>query len=100
MLLLSRVSTSSAYGALWPSLALLGFGIGTALTPLNLAALNATPQRNHGTIAGVLSMIAGLGAMFGVALTGALFESLQTRDTVTAAANQGIQHHRRIRSHA
>ena len=28
--------------------------------------------------------------MFGVALTGALFESLQTRDTVNAAADRGI----------
>jgi EmrB/QacA subfamily drug resistance transporter len=90
MLLLSRVSTSSGYPALWPALALLGFGIGTALTPLNLAALNATSQRNHGTVAGVLAMIAGLGGMFGVALTGALFESRQTRDIVTAAANQGV----------
>ena len=91
MLLLSRVSTSSGYAELWPPLALLGLGIGTALTPLNLAALNATPIRNHGTIAGVLAMVAGLGGMFGVALTGALFESLQTNDTVNAAADKGIQ---------
>jgi MFS family permease len=90
MLLLGHVSTSSGYGEVWPALALLGLGIGTALTPLNLAALNATPIRNHGTIAGVLAMIAGLGGMFGVALTGALFESRQTRDTVNAAANRGI----------
>ena len=91
MLLLSRVSTSSGYAAMWPSLALLGFGVGGALTPLNLAALNATSQRKHGTIAAVLSMTAGLGGMFGVALTGALFESRQIRDIVTAAANKGIQ---------
>ena len=91
MLLLSRVSTSSGYAELWPPLALLGLGIGAALTPLNLAALNATPIRNHGTIAGVLAMVAGLGGMFGVALTGALFESLQTRDTVNAAADKGVQ---------
>jgi EmrB/QacA subfamily drug resistance transporter len=91
MLLLSRVSTSSGYAELWPPLALLGLGIGTALTPLNLAALNATAIRNHGTIAGVLAMVAGLGGMFGVALTGALFESLQTNDTVNAAAGRGVQ---------
>jgi EmrB/QacA subfamily drug resistance transporter len=90
MLLLGRVSTSSGYADVWPALALLGLGVGTALTPLNLAALNATPMRNHGTIAGVLAMIAGLGGMFGVALTGALFESKQTSDTVNAAASRGI----------
>jgi hypothetical protein len=90
MLLLGRVGTTSGYGEVWPALALLGLGIGTALTPLNLAALNATSIRNHGTVAGVLAMIAGLGGMFGVALTGALFESLQTRDTVTAATGKGL----------
>jgi EmrB/QacA subfamily drug resistance transporter len=90
MLLLARVSTTSGYGAVWPALALLGLGIGTALTPLNLTALNATAIRNHGTIAGVLAMVAGLGGMFGVALTGALFEQLQTRDTVNAAAAGGL----------
>src|SRR5258708_19708814 len=90
MLLLGRVGTASGCGGVWPALALLGLGIGTALTPLNLAALNATSIRNHGTIAGVLAMVAGLGGMFGVALTGALFESLQTRDTVNAAADKGI----------
>ncbi len=91
MLLLARTSTTSGYGEVWPALALLGLGIGTALTPLNLAALNATAIRNHGTIAGVLAMVAGLGGMFGVALTGALFEQLQTRDTVNAAAAHGLQ---------
>ena len=65
MLLLGHVSTSSGYGEVWPALALLGLGVGTALTPLNLAALNATPIRNHGTIAGVLAMIAGLGGCSG-----------------------------------
>jgi EmrB/QacA subfamily drug resistance transporter len=90
MLLLGRVSTSSGYTAFWPALALLGLGVGTALTPLNLAALNATSIRNHGTVAGILAMIAGLGGMFGVALTGALFEQFQTRDTVNAAADKGI----------
>jgi EmrB/QacA subfamily drug resistance transporter len=90
MLLLAQVTTTSGYSALWPSLALLGLGVGTALTPLNLVALNATSVRNHGVVAGLLAMIAGLGGMFGVALTGALFEQLQTRDTVNAAAGHGI----------
>lgn len=89
-LLLGDLSTSSGFGAVWPSLALVGLGIGTALTPLNLTALNATSIRNHGTVGAILAMVAGLGAMFGVSITGALFESLQTRDTVSAAAQRGI----------
>jgi EmrB/QacA subfamily drug resistance transporter len=90
MLLFAELTTGSSYGAVWPSLALLGLGIGTALTPLNLTALNATSVRTHGVVAGLLAMIAGLGGMFGVSLTGALFEQLQTRDTVQAAAGSGI----------
>ncbi|MFL5822609.1 MAG: MFS transporter [Solirubrobacteraceae bacterium] len=91
MLLLSNASTSTSYAELWPSLALLGLGVGTALTPLNLAALNATPTRNHGTVAAILAMLAGLGGMFGVSLSGALFEQLQASDIVSAAADRGVQ---------
>jgi MFS family permease len=91
VLLLGNVSTTTNYAELWPALALLGLGIGTALTPLNLAALNATPTRNHGTVAAILAMLAGLGGMFGVAISGALFEQLQTGDTVSAAADRGVQ---------
>jgi EmrB/QacA subfamily drug resistance transporter len=91
VLLLGNVSTTTSYAELWPALALLGLGIGTALTPLNLAALNATPTRNHGTVAAILAMLAGLGGMFGVAISGALFEQLQTGDTVSAAADRGVQ---------
>jgi EmrB/QacA subfamily drug resistance transporter len=90
MLLLSNVSRSTQYAELWPPLALLGLGVGTALTPLNLAALNAMPIRSHGTVAAILAMLAGLGGTFGVALSGAVFEQLQTRDTVNAAAARGL----------
>ncbi len=91
MLLLGNVSISTSYAELWPALVLLGLGVGTALTPLNLAALNATPTRNHGTVAAILAMLAGVGGMFGVALTGAVFEQLQTRDIVSAAADRSVQ---------
>jgi hypothetical protein len=91
MLLLGNVSPSTQYAELWPPLALLGLGVGTALTPLNLAALNAMPVRSHGTVAAILAMLAGLGGTFGVALSGALFEALQTRDTVSAVAARGLK---------
>lgn len=90
MLLLGDVSTSTTYSGLWLPLVLLGLGVGTALTPLNLATLNATSIRNHGTVGAILAMVAGLGGTFGVAITGAVFEQLQTRDIVNAAAERGI----------
>jgi EmrB/QacA subfamily drug resistance transporter len=91
MLLLSGISSSTRYADLWPPLALLGLGIGTALTPMNLAALNAMPPRNHGAVAAIITTLGGLGATFGVALSGAVFETLETDRTVSAAADRGIQ---------
>ncbi|MFL5830228.1 MAG: MFS transporter [Solirubrobacteraceae bacterium] len=90
MLLLGGISTSTHYSELWPPLALLGLGIGTALTPMNLAALGAMPPRNHGAVAAIITTLGGLGATFGVALSGAVFESLQTDRTVSQAAARGI----------
>jgi EmrB/QacA subfamily drug resistance transporter len=91
MLLFGTVSTSTRYGGLWLPLVLLGLGMGIALTPINLAALNATSLRSHGTMGALLSMVAGIGGMFGVAITGAVFEQLQSRDIVNAAAARGTQ---------
>jgi EmrB/QacA subfamily drug resistance transporter len=91
MLLLGDISTSTRYAEVWPPLALLGLGIGAALTPMNLAALNAMPARNHGAVAAIITTLGGLGATFGVALSGAVFESLQTDRTVSAAASRDLR---------
>jgi MFS family permease len=90
MLLLGGISTSTQYAQLWPPLALLGLGIGTALTPMNLAALGAMPQRNHGAVAAIITTLGGLGATFGVALSGAVFETFQTNRTVDEASARGV----------
>ena len=90
MLLLANISSSTTYADLWLPLALLGLGIGTALTPMNLAALNAMPARNHGAVAAIITTLGGLGSTFGVALSGAVFESLQTDRTVSTAADHGV----------
>jgi EmrB/QacA subfamily drug resistance transporter len=89
-LLLGRISTSTHYAGLWPPLVLLGLGIGCALTPLNLCALNPIPVRNHGAVGAIIATLAGLGATFGVALSAAVFELLQTNDTIRAAASRGL----------
>ncbi len=90
MLLLGNVSPSTHYAELWPPLALLGLGIGAALTPMNLAALNSMPARNHGAVAAIITTLGGLGGTFGVALSGLLFETLQTDRTVSSAADRGV----------
>lgn len=90
MLVLSRIGASSRYGDLWWPLALLGLGVGVALTPMNLCALNAVEQRHHGAVGGIIATMGGLGATFGVALSGAVFESLQVDDIVDNAKGAGI----------
>lgn len=77
LVLLSRISSSTDYADVWPPLALYGVGVGVALTPMNLAALNSMPARNHGAVAAIITTMGGLGATFGVAVSGAVFESLQ-----------------------
>jgi EmrB/QacA subfamily drug resistance transporter len=90
MLLLAGVGSDTRYRDLWLPLTLLGLGIGAALTPLNLAALGAVPQRLHAAVGGVLSTVGGVGLTFGVAVSGALFEALQRDRTVSDAAKAGI----------
>jgi EmrB/QacA subfamily drug resistance transporter len=90
MLLLGGVSSSTHYAGVWPALALLGLGVGVALTPMNLTALNSVPRRNHGAVSGIIATVGGLGATFGVALSGAVFEQLQTDRTVSAADGHGL----------
>jgi EmrB/QacA subfamily drug resistance transporter len=90
MLLLSDISSSTRYADLWPPLALLGLGIGIALTPMNLAALNSVDARSHGSVAAVITTLGGLGSTFGVALSGAVFEAVQASRIVSYAADHGI----------
>jgi uncharacterized membrane protein YidH (DUF202 family) len=57
---------------------------------MNLAALGAMPLRNHGAVAAIITTMGGLGATFGVALSGAVFESLQTDRTISRAADRRL----------
>ena len=90
MLLLSRIDASTTYSDLWFPLGLEGLGLGVALTPMNLAALNALPRRVHGAVGGILAMLSGVGATFGVAVSGAVNETIQRNDTVSNAADKGV----------
>jgi EmrB/QacA subfamily drug resistance transporter len=88
--LISRLSLDTDYGDLWGPTALMGFGVGFALTPMNLAAMNAISRDHHGAASGLLVTLSGLGATLGVAVTGALFQALQTDRTVSLAAESGV----------
>jgi DHA2 family methylenomycin A resistance protein-like MFS transporter len=90
MVLLGQIDASTEYGDLWAPLAVVGLGVGLAVTPLNLAALNAAPQRQHGAIGAVILTLSGLGSGFGIALTGALFQTLWKDNVRDKAAQAGV----------
>ena len=88
--LLTRVNESSGYSDLWPGLLVAGSGIGLALTPLNTAAMNAIRRVQHGAAAGILVTMSGLGATFGIALSGAFFQSAQDSKSDELLSQLGI----------
>lgn len=88
---ISTLTISTTYSELWFPTALMGFGIGLALTPMNLAAMNAVSRDHAGVAAGLLVTLSGLGSTLGVAVTGAIFQEIQTQRTVSAVGEAGVQ---------
>ncbi len=87
---MSTLTLSTGYAQLWAPTAMMGFGVGFALTPMNLAAMNAISRDHAGAASGILVTLSGLGSTLGVAVSGALFQEVQTQRTVTYSADQGV----------
>ena len=87
---ISTLSLETTYADLWVPTAIMGFGIGLALTPMNLAAMNAVSRDHAGAASGILVTLSGLGATLGVAVTGAIFGELQTERTVDVVGERGV----------
>lgn len=87
---ISGMDPSTTYADLWFPTAVLGFGIGIALTPMNLAAMNSVSKNHSGAAAAILVTLSGLGATLGVAITGAIFNSLQIQRTVQFVTAAGV----------
>ncbi len=87
---ISTLSLETDYADLWAPTAIMGFGIGLALTPMNLAAMNAVSRHHAGAASGILVTLSGLGATLGVAVTGAIFGELQTQRTIDLVGDQGV----------
>ena len=87
---ISTLTLSTGYAELWAPTSIMGFGIGFALTPMNLAAMNAVSRDHAGAASGILVTLSGLGATLGVAVTGAIFQELQINRTVTLVGDAGV----------
>ena len=88
---ISTLSLSTDYADLWVPTAMMGFGVGVSLTPMNLAAMNAVSRDHAGAASGLLVTLSGLGATLGVAITGAFFNELNTERTVSEVSASGVQ---------
>jgi EmrB/QacA subfamily drug resistance transporter len=67
-------------GVVLVALGAIGTGIGLAFAPMTTAALNAVPTAKAGMASGALLMVRMVGASFGVAICGALFQWLEGRE--------------------
>jgi EmrB/QacA subfamily drug resistance transporter len=72
----TRVTSTSGYGLLVPAMVLVGVGVGAMMPPMSATAVLAVRRNKAGMASGVLNMSRQVGAAFGVAITGSLFNSL------------------------
>lgn len=88
--LVTRVDAGSGYTDIWPAMLALGAGVGLCLTPINTAAMNAIRRAEHGAAAGILITMSGLGAVFGIAVSGALFQTVKDNKSDHLLAKSGV----------
>jgi EmrB/QacA subfamily drug resistance transporter len=72
----SRLTVDTTYSYLLPTFSLMGLGIGLTMSPMSTAAMNAVDATKAGLASGILSMSRMVGATFGVAAVGALFQHI------------------------
>ncbi|MGK5531616.1 MFS transporter [Streptomyces sp. URMC 129] len=78
LITLGAVQADSAYGTVWWRLALVGVGLGLALSPLTAAAVASVPPERSGLASGTSNTSRQLGAVLGVAVLGAIVHARQT----------------------
>ncbi len=74
--LLSRLGPSSSSVEVGLSLAVVGFGTGTFISPNNNALMGSAPRNRQGIAAGVLATARNFGMVLGVGLAGAIFTTI------------------------
>ncbi|MER7056630.1 MFS transporter [Streptomyces sp. NPDC000351] len=78
LLALGTVHADTGYGNVWWRLAVAGAGFALAMSPLTGAAIQAVSPREGGLASGVSTTARQIGAVFGVAVLGAIVRSRQS----------------------
>jgi len=90
LFLQTRIDVDTGYGLLLPSFVVMGIGIALVMSPMSTAAMNAVAPQKAGVASGILSMNRMVGATFGVAAIGALFQHLARNELEQQLAGTGI----------
>src|SRR5436190_19274121 len=72
----SQMDDTTGYGTLLPAFMIMGVGIALTMSPMSTAAMNSVQVAKAGVASGILSMNRMVGGSLGVAVTGAVFQSL------------------------
>jgi EmrB/QacA subfamily drug resistance transporter len=75
LLLLTRLETGSGFGALWPSLLMLGIGMGLVITSSAEAIIGNAPIDDAGVAGGLQTTALQLGGVVGTAVLGSVLSS-------------------------
>jgi EmrB/QacA subfamily drug resistance transporter len=76
--LLTQIDADSSYGALLPGYLLFGIALGFVYAPMSTAAMLAMPRAKVGIASGVLAMVRVTSGAVALAVTGAVFQSVQS----------------------
>ena len=76
--LLTRIDADSSYADLLPGYLLFGISLGLVYAPMSTAAMLAMPRDKAGIAAGVLAMVRVAAGSVALAVTGAVFQSVQS----------------------
>jgi EmrB/QacA subfamily drug resistance transporter len=72
--LTTRIGVGTGYDRLLPAFVVMGTGLGLTMSPMSRAAMNSVSVNKAGVASGILAMNRMVGATFGVAALGALFQ--------------------------
>ena len=70
ILLLERITPTTAYGALWWNMLMLGVGMGMVMAPMTAAVTSTVPRARAGMASGTTNATREVGGVFGIALLG------------------------------
>jgi EmrB/QacA subfamily drug resistance transporter len=90
LFLQTRIDVDTGYGLLLPAFVLMGIGMALVMSPMSTAAMNSVAPQKAGVGSGILSMNRMVGATFGVAAIGALFQHLARNDLSHQLAGTGV----------